>query len=316
MTFVRLGRGDMDLKCMAVKVASDFLIHKLAHRRLVLKVAYRYLMAMISPKYDQALKLQILEGVAGVPWGSWFQEARSGMSKAKRRFEETDIDPAWLDRSGGLYQIIHRALTPMIGSANLVDIEADDVIQDLVFPSEQTDLGVALREVKKILYSLGEQKRSEILGGTMSPTQAASFSTGGFRNKVKSAIKTLRTNQRRMGPTVQGEQLERVPAMPTRSRTKFLRDIVDDPRDSLGQKIREKMYEKAGRSSIMRYILSQFQQTGEMPSPTEVVDAGIAAQAPQVSRAMAQYYDRMEQAVKDPRLQRELTMRLELAGLL
>jgi len=65
-------------------------------RTPISRVAFRWLFATQAKEYDILIRLQMLEGVAGVSVDTWMKKGRQGLKEAQRYFEGTHLHPDWL----------------------------------------------------------------------------------------------------------------------------------------------------------------------------------------------------------------------------
>jgi len=89
---------------MNVRLANETLkVLKASGDSPVSRVASRWLFATMATDYDVLLRLQIMEGAAGVPVDSWWKKVRSPamaqvmLGKARTHFNDKGdhLDPSW-----------------------------------------------------------------------------------------------------------------------------------------------------------------------------------------------------------------------------
>ena len=143
------------------------------------RVAARWLKASMAMQYDALLRIQMLEGAAGVPVGTWMaigsRNPSLGLAKAKVHFmdpgEQNQIQPQWF--AGNVtttYNTISRILNQNIRSYKL-SIEPDDVLNSAIMgmpldPSVQ-------EQVLRQPYQAGKYVANKIKNGEETPEQVA-----------------------------------------------------------------------------------------------------------------------------------------------
>jgi len=174
-------------------------------------VAARWLTANLKDEYDAMLRLQVLEGVAGVPVDSWWQEGRRGVGAAADRLGSADIDPAWLSRkNSGMLAIIERTLAATLRGFG-VPYEPMDIINNAL-------MGLKIdssREGRtgRPAYEAGVDLRARVLAGVETPGMAAKGTVGTYLSrKVSNEAKRFREAPLPEG--VEGEAVE----LPDRSK--------------------------------------------------------------------------------------------------
>lgn len=96
---------------------------------LQIRVAARWLRANLKLDYDLMLRLQILEGVANVPVGTWWRKGKMALPKAKAHFENSQIQSAWFDPGyTGMYGIIERVLMQILAKHPKVQMEPAEIV--------------------------------------------------------------------------------------------------------------------------------------------------------------------------------------------
>jgi hypothetical protein len=124
--------------------------------------------------FDILLRLQILEGAAGVPADTWMKlRRRGGLAAAQSHFEDqgqTKINPDWFSPSDqGVFSTVNARVSDMIRKLGLRRVQSVDIINGYLM-----GLGVNLDAgVKRPAYAAGQSKADGILGGTESPLQIA-----------------------------------------------------------------------------------------------------------------------------------------------
>lgn len=137
----------------------------------ILRVASRWLQANLQTKYDLMLRLQVLEGAAGVSVDSWWQRPnKATLKRARDAFEGTDINPVWFEeRCGDMFPILNNSLKRIINMTRMSTIDPMDIIHNalagLTIPfatNQRTD-------PQKILYGVGVYLASKIRRGRETP---------------------------------------------------------------------------------------------------------------------------------------------------
>jgi hypothetical protein len=132
------------------------------------RVAKRWIQANISREYDVLLRLQVLEGVAGVPHRTWFMQGRRGLDLAAKHFEPEQARTLddWLkpeDQKG--YADLLKVLSRHIQKRDL-SLDVQDVINSGLYgtplnnPSRPT--------LSAQLYKMGKALKKQILSGRAS----------------------------------------------------------------------------------------------------------------------------------------------------
>lgn len=137
------------------------------------RLASRWLKADMAVDYDLLLRLQILEGAAGVPVDSWWNKPKGyALAKARAAFGKVGINPEWLaERSRGLFNVLQRTLSGAIRSFRL-NIDPLDVINNSL-------MGIPLdpsidKSVERAPYIAGKYLAEKIKKGEETPTSVAS----------------------------------------------------------------------------------------------------------------------------------------------
>lgn len=145
------------------KVASSGIDRVTAIRMLREKLAGREDRDPLSnPMWDQFIRLQMLEGAAKVPYGTWYGSS-SGLNKAKSHFEGQDVHPDWFAREDqGLFKLaLQGAKDVFKGFSGPAGQDADAIVVDSI-------MGVSSLTGEKLdsaFYMSGGKNRTEILEG-------------------------------------------------------------------------------------------------------------------------------------------------------
>jgi hypothetical protein len=136
-------------------------------------LSLRWVQAGFDAEMDIVWRLAVLEGVAGVPAGTWVKKGRRALMDARATLGDVgmpgELNPAWLtDADSGLYRRLKAIANRAIGQVKGT-FEADDVLTIMV-----TGLGINLDEVAaKPAYETGVFLRANVLNGVESPGDAA-----------------------------------------------------------------------------------------------------------------------------------------------
>lgn len=180
--------------------------------RMRILIAARWVWANMTAEYDRLIRVQVLEGLAGVPVGNWSRSGGArGLAQAKRVFEnQHDLDPAWLTPDNtGAYQVLAKATAKILQTTGLLGrLEPNDVINSAMtgLPLDPTEQTLRLRPA----YELGkkDQNKGDILSGKINPQQvAASGLQKAMFNRVMDYQKHVRLEQNSLVDE-EGESLE------------------------------------------------------------------------------------------------------------
>ena len=159
--------------------------------RVAQRVAMRWLIASQNTQYDIMLRLQILEGVAGIPVRTWWDKGKKGLAVAAKHFAESGskLNPDWLtERNTGSYELTATMLAKLAKGK----IQPLDVIHSALF-------GIPLdpslpKETLIKLYEVGKHLKQGILDGKETPRKVMSGLGGRFlRQSVLHELKKLKT---------------------------------------------------------------------------------------------------------------------------
>lgn len=191
---------------------------KTARQRLILRVATRWIRAKMVTEYDQMLRLQVLEGAAGVPEDSWWTKGRRGFKAVRDRLGDTAIAPEWLEPGNqGMYAPVERAATKVIRGYKIPHVSADDLINNALMgiPLDPSKPG----RTKRPAYEAGKSLSAGILDGKETPLTVATGKVGVYLarkalNEIKGMKGLLRLPETEAGVPVDieapaGESSER-----------------------------------------------------------------------------------------------------------
>jgi len=132
------------------------------------RVALRWFMATLGVvELDLALRLQILEGAAGVPPHTWWKEGRRGLYKAKEHFVGTDINPQWLSPdNSGAYTMLERFIQQTLSKFELKEEPSDYITNALM----GFRIDMSKDPGKPPIYSAGVKASEGLKNGTETPS--------------------------------------------------------------------------------------------------------------------------------------------------
>jgi len=139
-------------------------------QQLRVRVARRWVQASLDTAYDEFLRLQMLEGAAGVPVDTWWKKGSRGFKDAQARFEADDVDPSWFEKGNtGTYALLKRIIEPKIRSYG-VTVSFGDIVQNAL-------MGIYLKadkpgRGKRVPYEVGDRLSQGIRDGRETPVSA------------------------------------------------------------------------------------------------------------------------------------------------
>jgi len=218
--------------------------------KAIYRVASRWLVANMKDEYDAMIRLQILEGAAGVPVDTWWQKGRRGFKDAASRFSDTNLVPQWLEpKNSGALGIIERNIKAMLNSTG-VPFDPMDIINNSL-------MGIRIdasdeRDTQRAPYEAGKVLSKKISSGDETPASVAKGLLGTYLKR-----KVLNEAKRFKGlPLPESE--EGVPiALPDKSKSgmspaKYLSKLIWRNRgDKLSKAIRKKMrsvWDRSGKN--------------------------------------------------------------------
>lgn len=266
------------------RVASD----RTASQR---RIAVRWLEARQNVIYDRMIRLQMLEGVAGVPEKSWYPKDVKGLQLARAHFTETgDIDEIDKDsRKGwlavgdtGTFGLLKGIIVTFVkgytrGKTIEINLNPLDVIHDGLFG---IPLNVKGHTNIVKLYGAGREMRSKILGGMETPQKAmAGMGSKGFTQIAQSEIAHV-LRHRTIDRSLPGETglLEGIKAKPLDPDDKWgiLAAWILMPNDPVGKALRKVMRKswegwKSGEEG-MNLWLNTFLKTKRAPTGIQMAE--------------------------------------------
>ena len=130
------------------------------------RVAIRWLKVASRTENDVVARLQVLEGAAGVRFGTWANLGFRGLEEAQAHMGNT-VKPMWFSRRDmGLYGILVSAAQKVISSYSTWTQQTPEDIMQNVLGGFNLDGSVTN---KKLLPSVGKQLSRKILTGVETP---------------------------------------------------------------------------------------------------------------------------------------------------
>lgn len=97
--------------------------------RTIVALATRWVRAGVERDFDMLMRLQVLEGAAGVPIDTWMKKQRAGLALAQAHFEGKPVDPSWFSKENtGVYNIVFRCIQSVIRKLGLRRVEPLDIL--------------------------------------------------------------------------------------------------------------------------------------------------------------------------------------------
>ena len=218
-------------------------LSRLRQKTPAIRVAARWLWASITTEYDILIRLQLLEGVAGVPEGKWAKSlgsGRAGLSKAQAALAGNPIQEIWFSESNtGALDVFQGIVRKFIVRNHLHSVDAFDVINNML-------MGIGLEgSVKPFFYGSGENEniRKSILSGKVTPKSLSTSVLGSwFTKKMINIVGRIREDVGQKEDIGQSESLERELESPSEhSPTEALVGLIFDRHSTLGSKVRDLM---------------------------------------------------------------------------
>jgi len=273
---------------MDIRIASEVLKNLKKDTSPEARLASRWLKADLAADYDLLLRLQILEGAAGVPVDSWWNKPKSyALTKARAAFEKTGINPEWLaERSRSLFNVLQRTLSGAIRSFRL-NIEPSDVINNSLM-GIPIDTSVNER-LERAPYLAGKYLTDKIKKGEETPTSVAS---GVLTTMLKRKVQNLARHrleqmsedeEGRVRDVSQADLPEGWGPAEEASAAEYLANVFFyDMSDPLGDEVRKFMREvwnrNPTRGKYMNYWLDLTESKKPNTYPTVADHFGVAYQ--------------------------------------
>lgn len=287
------------------------------NRKSVIRVAARWLFSALGAEYDVMLRLQVLEGAAGIREGAWWKKGRAGLAPAKAHFENAPVDPAWFaPAQSPLFGIVNNITRAAIQRAR-VTVEPFDLINNALMgiPLSAENPGQVLRPA----YEAGKAAENGIKTGKETPESIAKGVLGTYiARKVQNEAKHVRREQQ-----IPEDDEGRARDIPDTGHTRFdagelLSHLIFWNRtDPLGKKIRAFMRRSwAGTppQKAMDLWLDAVEK-GQIPKKQDIAEQAGYAQAISFSRAWNSAWIKFFNDLwQNPTLLKELQQRYEREG--
>jgi len=177
-------------------VTGELKITSLPARRVMLRVAAKRLQRIASycsDKMDEAIRLEILEGAAGLPFFSLAGKGPRAWASIEGDPQFANISPEWRNPKrpmckimlGNLYKILSTVSNE--GEPQVQGMTAEDILQNTIggIPLGSRDVNV------QFFPSIGKKLQRQILNGTATPDKAPlNVAQDGLKKKVIQLIKT------------------------------------------------------------------------------------------------------------------------------
>ncbi len=282
------------LRNATVRTPADMMVHK---------VASRWVVASMSQEYDMMIRIQVLEGLAGVPVDRWVNRGgKQGLEAAHKFFNDRypghQIKPEWWDPTATdtikvLWSVAKRNLARFRINADPYEFINSALMGVSVDPTKQVDrlrpayhLGVKDRStILKVLKDSEEPVEiaaphhiidGKILPSTVAHTglsKALYFRIADYADKLKAETQIPEDDK---GRVVDFEdRLDRGVSIEN-----FLSSLMFGPTsDPLADKVQEVMKGTWPNNSIIDNWFGTIQMTGEVPQANEfAVQMGISPQ--------------------------------------
>jgi hypothetical protein len=315
--------------------------------RQILRVARRWLQQKVGKTalpvkdMDMLLRLQILEGAAGVGQpkrgGLWTRmSARRGLAKAKAFFEDAGVrlDPAWYSsRDEDVFQHLWDSASAFKRKNSIQRFSVDDIVQMLMggigFTSEQTDWVVP--------YGVGQSQAADIKSGKETPKTIVSFLINAAIKRLRSVgtVDSARSKKDReraeeMGGSTTGpvgddgedQSAGRGVGRPTSERDEYEADesqIVLNalmlPGDALGRKLREvgkAIWNPRRRKGqvMLEWLRRVMNPSKDAPASVTSIGEALGMSTPETSKMLKGGFEDLRKAIEQsPKLSDEITLR-------
>jgi len=282
--------------------------------RLSVRVARRWFQAGMDIVYDEFLRLQMLEGAAGVPVDTWWKKGPRAFKEAENQFEADSVDPQWFEKGNtGTYALLKRKTEAEIRSYGL-DLNFGDIVNNAL-------MGIPVKahkpyRVKRPPYEAGKWRQVGIRDGKESPLRiTAGPLQKWLRRKVSSEVKKFETQ---LLETEEGGTRDIADPSGSMGRGLLL-DIFSDLHDPLGKDIRRfmrKTWKGTKSEEFMERWLDMFEDTGHFPKLAEVgrsLGKGISNFSKQFYRPAWRKF--MQDLWRNHNLLNKLALKYEAAGI-
>lgn len=225
---------------------------------------------------DQMFRYSVLEGVAGLPegsWGKWSDNPRNAERKmADFLASNPNINPAWLGSSNtGFYQTILENIERTLQRSGLTDVT--ELGPEEILNNGYLGLGRFTGTRKRLLPGVGKSLASEILGGS-SPRSAVGMASKWFTNMALNEIKAYRRSldTHRIDYSGEGETGDRGIAdkkVWEKNRSEWFAQLMFNPSDPLGRKIIKWVYTYLGKQKGAPYLQKWFEMSLHQKRPVK-----------------------------------------------
>ena len=223
-------------------------------KKLVLKVASRWLWASLRGDYDVFLRLQVLEGAAGVNVGHWWKKGKAALPVARAAFEHDSVDPSWFTPSeSDMFGVLNNTCSRALQQYH-VPLESFDFINNALMGIPMNPMD---REILHSPYEVGKASAAKIKSGVEVPGSIAGGPLGKYLvRKIMNEARSLHVREhanihQNQGENEDGSSRNEFENLPDESRGspftdvgQFIYDtIFHDHTSSLGTKLRSLMHQ-------------------------------------------------------------------------
>lgn len=255
--------------------------------KFTLRLAIRWFQASgLDTQLDQLLRVRVLEGVAEVPYMSWFRSNSGSRALAKAQaffaenYPDNQIDPSLLSLAdSGLYKGLKFSLK------NFPREEVDDIMQTFL-SGIYTFRGTP--QENKVLYTLGKSLKDRIISGQTTQKNVFFHLKTFLKQTVSQVLKTKTKYVSILdGPKeIRDEKgspvsfLDKNPELGERTTQDVkgrILDIIGDPSDALGERIRDTMKRawfglKPNHQVMLNLWLNRWLESDSAPRAREVLE--------------------------------------------
>jgi hypothetical protein len=250
-----------------------------------IRVSSRWLQASMAVEYDLLLRLQILEGAAGVRVDSWWKKPKSqALTSARKFFENSGLNPEWLaERAQSLFNVLQRTLSGIIHSYHLT-IEPFEVLNNSLMglPIDPTDTDSS-SQILRQPYQAGKFLAQKIKSGEETPQSVGS---GVLANMLKKKVVNLarhplkqlqEDDQGRTRDIVREDLPKEWEGAEEANASRYLTGLFYDLSDPLAKEIRDLMRQNWIRDPYMPYWLDQLEGHKDTSYASVAEHFGIAS---------------------------------------
>ena len=282
-------------------------------------VAKRWLIANMMTEYDWVIRLQVLEGAAGVPAGTWWKKRLHGLKAASAHFEGQDVSPLWFTTGdSGMFRIVKQVVTSEINKSPYIrGGDPLDFINSALMGLTVDLTGDKTRALPA--YGAGKLYKNGITSGSETPETIAKGNLGRMiKQRVMDESKTM-VKVKQIPTDDEGRERE----IPDREYSdpvkayKVLSDLFFDfgSSDKLANKMQDLMVDTFSKSIPMMTWLEMLKETGESPELTAVAErAGISKQSFGQRHWKPKWEMLFRRIFSDPKLMYELLDRVKAEG--